>query len=255
MATLLDLANPLWRLDNLYSCRLEGEGRRIPLLLRPEQRAIATHLLSKPETPLYIIKSRRLGVSTLVDTFMADCSLFTRGFRGFIIDMPQADATKKMVEIVRFAVDSVDPLILSRYQFDKRNDSELRLRLLNENESQNRVIFATIGGRGGDCSMLHVSEWGPIAALDPKRSQEIRTGAFPAARKGRRVVETTWYGGKSGDLWELVKPIMDGDPNAEGEIMFFPWHSDPQAMRFAGSITPEVEDYFMALSGRLPKAF
>ncbi len=255
MATLENLSDPLWRLDHLYSCRQEGEGRSIPLVLRPEQEVIARHLLEKPEVPLYIIKSRRLGVSTLVDTFLADCCLFTRGFRGFIIDMTQADATKKMVEIVRFAVDSVDPVILGAYKFDKRNDSELRLRLVTESESEDRVIFATIGGRGGDCSMLHVSEWGPIAALDPKRSQEIRTGAFPAARKGRRVVETTWYGGKSGDLWDLVKPIMDGDPNAEGQIMFFPWHGDPEAMRVGGGVTAEVEEYFRELAERTGKGF
>ena len=255
MATADDLLNPLWRISNLYRCRLEGEGRSVALRPRPEQVEVLRHLIERPDTPLYIIKSRRLGVSTIVDTYMADSAVFRRGFRGFIIDQTQADATKKMVEIVRFAVDSLDGEILSRYKFDKRNDSELRMRLVSETESQDRVIFATTGGRGGDCSMLHVSEWGPISATDPARSQEIRTGAFPAARKGRRVVETTWYGGKSGDLWDLVKPIMDGDPNAEGVIMFFPWHRDPQAVRFEGTLTPATEDYFRTLTEKIAKQF
>lgn len=222
---------------------------------RPEQEMVFDHLINKPEIPLFIIKSRRLGISTAVDTLMADCSLFKRGFRGFIIDKTQTDATKKMVDIVRFAVDSVEPDILARFKFDKRNDSELRLRLISETESQDRVIYATTGGRGGDCSMLHVSEWGPISATDPARSQEIRTGAFPAARKGRRVVETTWYGGKAGDLWEMVKPIMDANANAEGVIMFFPWHSDPQAIKIGGEVTPELEDYFKTLADRCAKTF
>lgn len=216
---------------------------------------VVDHLIDKPNTPLYVIKSRRLGVSTAVDTFMADSAVFKRGFRGFIIDQKQDDSTKKMVEIVRFAVDSLDAQILARYKFDKRNDSELRLRLISETEAQDRVIFATTGGRGGDCSMLHVSEWGPISATDAARSAEIRSGAFPAARRGRRVVETTWYGGKSGDLWDLVKPIMDGDPNAEGEILFFPWHTDPQAIRFEGKLTPELEGYFRDLTKKIGKGF
>jgi len=159
------------------------------------------------------------------------------------------------VEIVRFAVDSLDPQLLAAIKFDKRNDSELRLRHAQEDESKDSVIYATTGGRGGDCSMLHVSEWGPIAALDPKRSQEIRTGAFPAARMGRRVVETTWYGGKSGELWDLVKPVMDGNPNAEGTIYFFPWHSDPQAIRIDGMVTKEIEEYFRVLAERVGKTF
>lgn len=255
MVSVSDLCDQRWRLNNLYSCREEGTGRRLDFKPRAEQGMVLDHLITKPHVPLYVIKSRRLGISTGVDTFMADCGVFWRGFRGFILDQKQDDATKKMVEIVRFAVDSLPPEILARYIFDKRNDSELRLRLNTETESQDRVIFATTGGRGGDCSMLHVSEWGPISATDPERSKEIRSGAFPAARKGRRVVETTWYGGKSGDLWDLVKPIMDANPNAEGEILFFPWHTDPQAVRIEGAVTPEVEEYFRELGEKLGKSF
>lgn len=245
----------LWRLQNLYSCREEGTGRALPFRLRAEQALLAKHFIEQPLVPAYIIKSRRLGISTFVDTYQADSAVFSQGWRGLIIDQKQDDATKKMVEIVRFAVDSLPTEILNTIIQTKRNDSELRLRMVGEPESRDSVIFATTGGRGGDCSMLHVSEWGPIAALDPKRSQEIRTGTFPAARLGRRVVETTWYGGKSGELWDLVKPIMDGNPNAEGVIYFFPWHTDPQAIRFSGEVTADIEDYFKTLAGKVGKTF
>lgn len=253
--TPADLRDKRWRLRNLYSCREEGTGKALKFTPRDEQEQIIAHLVDRPNVPLYIIKSRRLGVSTTVDTFAADECAFRTGFRGIIIDQKQDDATKKMVEIVRFAVDSLPPSLLERFVFDKRNDSELRLRWPGEAESQDSVIYATTGSRGGDCSMLHVSEWGPIAATDPTRSAEIKSGAFPSARKGIRVSETTWYGGKSGDLWDLVKPIMDGDPNAEGVIMFFPWHSDPQAVKFDGSLTPAIEEYFRVLTEKLSKRF
>jgi len=250
-----ELADAHWRLRHLYSCREEGHGTAIPLILRDEQEIVVRHLIEQPFTPAYIIKSRRLGISTIVDTFQADQCVWTEGWRGFIIDQKQEDATKKMVEIVRFAVDSLDPRYLENIAFDKRNDSELRLRLRDKPESEDSVIYATVGGRGGDCSMLHVSEWGPISATDPDRSAEIRSGAFPAARRGRRVVETTWYGGKSGDLWDLVKPIMDGDRNAEGVIYFFPWHADPQAIRIEGELTADIEEYFRTLAERVGKTF
>lgn len=250
-----ELGDPLWRLQHLYKCRAEGLGTALPFKPRPEQMILLRHLIETPHIPAFVIKSRRLGISTAVDTFQADQAVFRQGFRGLIIDQKQEDATKKMVEIVRFAVDSLGPNILSGFTFDKRNDSEMRLRFVGEPESKDSVIYATTGGRGGDCSMLHVSEWGPISATDPVRSTEIRTGAFPAARRGRRVVETTWYGGKSGDLWELVKPIMDANPNAEGIVYFFPWHSDPQAIRVDGQITPEIEVYFRDLAEKLGKTF
>lgn len=255
MTELDQLADPLWRLRHLYSCREEGTGRARPFHPRPEQEMIFRHFEETPEVPAYIIKSRRLGLSTGICTYQADKAAFTRGWRGVLIDQNQGDATKKMEEIIRFAVDSLPPEILSRYEFPKRNDTQLRLRLIDEGESQDSVIFATISGRGGDCSMLHVSEWGPIQATDAKRSAEIRSGSFPAARLARRVVETTWMGGKSGDLWELINPILKQDPNAEGVIYFFPWHDDPAAVKLDGALTPDVEDYFRDLAGKLGKSF
>lgn len=251
-----NLASPLWRLRNLYSCREEGTGRALPFRPRPEQEEVFRLLEEKPESPIYIIKSRRLGLSTALCTYQSDKAVFSRGWRGVLIDQNQGDATKKMEEIIRFSIDSLPAPILANYEFTKRNDTQIRLRIAGaEKEAEDSVIFATISGRGGDCSMLHVSEWGPIQATDAKRSAEIRSGSFPAARKGRRVVETTWMGGKAGDLWELIHPILENNPNAEGTILFFPWHSDPSAIQLHGELTPDVEDYFRDLASRLGKKF
>lgn len=244
-----------WRLRNLYQCRREGVGTPLPFRPRAEQEAVIDHLEASPEVPAYIIKSRRLGMSTCLGTYQADKAYFQSGWRSILIDQKQDDATKKMVEIIRFAIDKMDPMFLDAIRFDKRNDGELRFRVKSEEESEDSAIFATTGGRGGDCNLLHVSEWGPIAAQDAKRSKEIRTGAFPAARLGRRIVETTWMGGKGGDLWELIEPILKSDPNAEGRIFFFPWHGDPAAVKFQGALTGEAEDYFKSLGDRLGKAF
>lgn len=255
MATAENLADPLWRLANLYSCKGEGEGRAVPFRPRPEQDVLYQHLEHSPHVPVYVIKSRRLGISTAIDTYMVDKATFTAGYTGQIIDQKQEDATKKMVNIVRFARNSLPEEIRARYHVEKENDSELRTRLITQGTEKESVIYATTGARGGDCSMLHVSEWGPIAATDPVRSREIRTGAFPAARKGRRVVETTWYGGKGGDLWELVKPILDKNANAEGVVYFFPWHSDPASIKIEGHVTRDLEEYFRVLADRLSKHF
>lgn len=251
-----DLASPLWRLQNLYKCREEGTGVAKKFTPRPEQLEVFRLLEENPTDPIYIIKSRRLGMSTGLCTYNADKALFSRGWRGILIDQTQADATKKMEEIVRFSIDNLPGEILSHYEFPKRNDTQLRLRLAGtEKESEDSAIYATTSGRGGDCSMLHVSEWGPIQATDAKRSAEIRSGSFPAARKGRRAVETTWMGGKAGDLWELISPLLEGNPGASGTILFFPWHCDPEAIQLHGTINHDTEDYFKDLASRLGKKF
>lgn len=249
------LADPIWRLQNLYECRKQGSGEGIPFHPKPEQMEIFRHLEEKPTTPIYIIKSRRIGFSTGLNIYQVDKLAFQSGWRGQLIDLKQEDATKKMNEQIRFAFDSLDPEIRKRYRAIKRNDSEMRIALLTEEDSEDSVIWATINARGGDCSMLHVSEMGPMAAKDAPRAKELVNGAFPAASMGRRVVETTWMGGKSGELWELVKPITEGDPNAKGVIFFFPWHGDPEAVDTGGMVTEEMEEYFRKLADKTGKTF
>lgn len=249
------LESPLERLSTLYSCREEGTGRAIPFRPRAEQSEVFRLLEEKPTEPIYIIKSRRLGLSTALCNYQADKAAFAQGWRGMLIDQTQADATKKMEEIIRFAVDNLPEELLTRYEFPKRNDTQLRIRLKGEKETEDSVIYSLTSGRGGDTSMLHVSEWGPIQATDAKRSAEIRSGSFPAARRGRRVVETTWMGGKAGDLWELIEPILDGTPGARGTLLFFPWHSDPEAIELDGQVPAAVEDYFRSLASKLGTKF
>jgi hypothetical protein len=70
-----------------------------------------------------------------------------------------------------------------------------------------------------------------IQADDPRRSEEILTGAIPSAEHGRIIVETTWKGGRGGHLWEIVKTALE-TPEADKtdkdwRIVFFPWWKDP----------------------------
>lgn len=250
-----ELHDPRWRLSNLYSIKDEETGRRIKFHPRPEQSRVIDHLIDHPSVPLYIIKSRRLGISTTLGLFMADSAVFNSGFKGSLIDQTQADAHRKMVDIMRFGIMSLPPAILDALEFPKRNDGEMTVMTKGQADTSISTLYAGMNARGGTTNMLWVSEWGPIAATDFTRSREIRTGALPSARQGRRIVETTWYGGKGGDLWELIKPILERDPNAEGVVFFFPWHGDPACVKTTGTITPDIEDYFKSLGDKIGRTF
>ena len=239
----------------MYSIKEEQTGKKIAFRLRDEQKVVARHLQEKPNVPLYIIKSRRLGMSTLLGLFMADQAFWNSGFKGSLIDQTQADAHRKMVDIMRFGILSLDNSILENVIFPKKNDGEMTILANGQEDTELSTLSAGMNARGGTTNMLWVSEWGPIAATDITRSREIRTGALPSARQGRRVVETTWYGGKGGDLWELIKPILEKDPNAEGVVYFFPWHGDPACVRKEGQVTPELESYFRELGDRTGGTF
>ncbi|CAN5504782.1 phage terminase large subunit [soil metagenome] len=271
------LRDPAWRLGNLYCIKTEDRGDRIPFEPREEQKTVINHLLEKPDVPLYIIKARRLGMSTAIGLTMADAAAWEGGLQCSLIDQTQADAQRKMAEIIRFALLNLRPDLQAELRFPKLNDTELQVVNVGafatnkkspagaiksgeaaegpHERAEGSRIYAGRNARGGTNNFLWISEWGPIAATDPKRSQEIRTGALPSARRGRRVIETTWYGGKAGDLWEVIKPILERDPNAKGELHFFPWHSDPACMQLTGSVDRDLEDYFKDLADRLGKTF
>ena len=251
----MTIDNQLERLQTIYRCREEGTGKAIPFYPRPEQERIFEHLLEKPDKPAYIIKSRRLGLSTGINLFQLDSAVFCPGWTGMLIDRTQEDASRKMTEQIRFGFEHMDSRPRRQYELLKKSDRELRVRLRNDKNSDASTVYAGVSARGGDFSMLHVSEMGPIAARDDARANEIVNGAFPAASRGRTVVETTWMGGKTGRLWDLIEPVLINDPNAEGIIYFFPWHADPEAIETAGMVTEEIEDYFRDLEGRLGKRF
>lgn len=252
-----NLADPFWRLNNLYCCKREGTGAAVPFRLRDEQAIVLRHLYEHPLVPVYIVKSRRKGLSTGIGIGQADFATWNAGSVTRLIERTMDEAASKMRDIMRFAFLSMPRELRENFHVKHKDSPQLLDPLaIGMREEARSKMLAGVSARGGDTSWLWVSEWGPISYTDPARSREIRTGALPAARLGRQVTETTWMGGKHGDLWELIAPIMAGDPDANGKLFFFPWHTDPEAIRLdSGAIAAKDEDYFRELSAKCAKAF
>jgi hypothetical protein len=111
------------------------------------------------------------------------------------------------------------------------------------------AIFAGLRARGGTNQLLHISEWGTFALDDPKRSEEILTGAIPSAEHGTVIVETTWKGGRGGHLWELVKGAMETPEEQKTDkdwrVVFYPWWNDPTYWLNGDSstVSPVINQY------------
>jgi hypothetical protein len=222
------LANPIWRLRNLYHIKRADDGRIIRFEPRPEQQRVYDMLFKQGVKRLIILKARRLGMSTALDVLLTDQMLWNAGTQCSLVDQTAADAERKLATIAKIALDNLPPVALQCIEKVRDSGSILEVSVAGEAASS---FFAGLRARGGTNNWLHLSEWGVIQADDPRRSEEILTGAIPSAEHGRIIVETTWKGGRGGHLWEIVKGALE-TPEADKtdkdwRVVFFPWWKDP----------------------------
>lgn len=241
------LGDPLWRLTSGELYRIspsDGSGIQ-PFMPRPEQVKVIEALLSGKK--ILIPKARRLGMSTTLGIYAADCLVWKRGWQGSLVDQNAADASRKLDRIVKLAIENLPEWLLPRLTLPKANDSVLSVDLAGTGASS---MYAGMNARGGSNDFLWVSEWGVIQHEDPKRSAKIRSGALPSARHGITAIETTWAGGRQGDVWELLEPILTGMAD-DWEVLFFPWWIDPRNVSENAVIDDAARQYFHKIAPRL----
>jgi hypothetical protein len=214
------MANPLWRIRNLYSIT-DKQGHLIPFVPNAVQEVILKALFSDNERRLLVLKSRKHGVSTLFEIIILDLCYFGEHIQASIVDLTYQHASDKLVKIIRFAWEQLDPEIREKLLTDSNKMIEFK---------SGSNINAGKGARGGQNQILHISEWGPIAHEDPERSTEIKTGALPSADEGIQFIESTFKGGKGGDFYDLIKRTMETPPEQrtvkDFKFMFFAWFED-----------------------------
>ena len=242
----MKLRDPLWRLNNLYSIKNAADGRLIPFRPRPEQQRVYDMLLKENVRRLIILKARRLGMSTALDILLTDQMLWNAGTQCSIVDQTAADAERKLATIAKVAVENLPEAVRAPMQTLRDSGSIFEISIAGDAPSS---LFAGLRARGGTNNWLHLSEWGVIQNDDPKRSEEILTGAIPSAEHGAVIVETTWKGGRGGHLWELVKTAMEtpeaSKTSKDWRVVFFPWWKDPTYVLEGdpATITKSVAEY------------
>ncbi len=253
-----DLANPLWRLRNLYHIKQASDGRIIKFAPRPEQQRVYDMLFKEGVKRLIILKARRLGMSTALDVLLTDQMLWNAGTQCSLVDQTAADAERKLATIAKVALDNLPPVALQCIEKVRDSGSILEVSVAGEAASS---FFAGLRARGGTNNWLHLSEWGVIQADDPRRSEEILTGAIPSAEHGRIIVETTWKGGRGGHLWDIVKGALETPEAAKTDkdwrVVFFPWWKDPTYVveGDVATISPAISQYLDQMQSQTGHTF
>jgi len=265
--TEAELADPVFRLTcgRIYMIRNQ-DGEPEWFQPKPEQKRIIRLIYLSGVKVLIIPKARQLGMSTLIALIILDTILWSTSVQTTLIDYNGDNARKKMVEKVIYAYDRLPPAVaaLSSVRAKNTQTGEFavgpNVAFCSEEDAKMRsTAFFGDQPRGGTNQILWLSEWAEIAARFPQRSTDIKTGALSSAKRGLIIVETTWHGGKRGDVWPFVKAALETPPEHRTSrtpaIQFFAWWTDPRN-RQEGSpeaIRPETLAYFTEIKRAWPQ--
>jgi hypothetical protein len=238
------LQDPLVRICNLYWIE-DADGNEIKFTPNEAQCEVLHAVYIEGVKRIAIPKARQLGFSTLIAIIEFDEAHFCepgRSVRCVIIDQTAPDAQAKLAKI-KFAWERLPEELKDAAIISNKGMMEW---------ANGSSIIAGLRARGKAVQVVHISEWGPIAHDDPKRSEEIITGVLQAASGDEALIfaESTHKGGKGGDWYELIKRSLE-TPEAyrtkrDFRVMFFPWYLEPRYTE-AGDprqIDAETREYF-----------
>ena len=252
------LADAQWRLANLYFVK-DKQGRSVRFVPRKGQMKVINAIYRDGLRRLIIPKARQMGISTVIGLIMLDLMLFKSGTQAAIVDMTQADASKKLRGKIVFAFERLPAFLRKCYKPVECSGKSFSLRLKNRADDTIRQIQAGMHARGDTFQFVHISEWGIISFNDPTRSEEIVTGALQAVEQGIVVVETTWKGGKVDHLWETTKKALEMPPEhrtlKDFTVFFCPWWEEDEYTMAgdARQITGDCRKYLEEIEGEIRK--
>lgn len=218
---LLGLADPWWRICNLYWI-VDKDNKPVPFRPNAEQ----TDFFNKLHTRNSVLKARQKGFSTLMQIVALDQCLFNDNFTANTI----ADTLQNAGKLFRKAA----------FAYERLPQSIKDSRPL-KSDTTTEMVFAngssfSVGtsARGGTVQFLHISEMGKIAKKYPAKAREIVTGAFEAVPlNGVIVVESTaeGNGGEFFDICDEALKLREAKKPLTGldfKLHFYPWFNSPE---------------------------
>ncbi len=231
------IADPYWRLENLYWV-IDDNGHLRKFTLRPAIR----DLLADLHWRNIILKARQLGFTTFIALYFLDSCLFTSDLRAGIVAHKLEAAQVIFRDKILYAYDHLPVWLRARVTAIKRDGGELLL-------SNNSGIRVDTSMRSGTLQLVHVSEYGAMCAHYSDKAREVKTGTLEAAHDGAIVFIESTAEGASGDFYEMCEAARQHTrplSRLDYRFHFVPWYRnpayvlDPQFVTF----TKEDNSYF-----------
>lgn len=236
------LADKRWRLANLY--KIKDKHANV-IDFEPNW---AQERLLKPHYLNLILKARQLGISTFFSVLFLDTCLFNDNINAAVIADTKDIAKEIFVDKVKFAYDNLPPWVKQLTPAYRDNVNELRF-------ANGSVFRVGTSVRGGTLQLLHITEFAKTCVEDPKKAEEIITGALNTIQTGQFVCIESTARGKDGHFYDMVKSARQhqqtGKPltSMDWKLWFFPWFEHPDyVLKDPDMIIPqEIQKYFDSL--------
>lgn len=224
-----------WILRHLFMLVDERQNPPKPMRFVPsfvqQQFLRAMHYLTD------VLKARQHGISSLQALLILYFCLFRLNYRAGIIDRTDQEARKKLQKI-RYAYDHMDDAAVLGEPMAALGAALKQAMPLIPPSNEHTLtwangsnVYAATSLRGGTINYLWISEFGKIAADDPKRAAEIMAGSLESVHPGNiAVIESTHEGGRYGENFRMIR-LAQKSPKTpslmQWKLLFFPWQSNP----------------------------
>lgn len=229
-----------WRLNNLYKIK-DKEGRIVDFEMNWAQKA----LLKGQHTLQIVLKARQLGITTFHAILFLDTCLFNANVNAAIVADSKPISQEIFIDKVKFAYDNLPECIKQMCPAYRDNVAQMRF-------SNGSVFRVATSLRGGTVQFLHITEFAKVCQENPKKANEIISGALNAVQAGQFVCIESTARGRDGHFYNLCKgaqALQDAGSSLgslDWKMWFFSWWEHPDYVVDASNvvITKDMQEYF-----------
>ena len=237
------LASKEWRLANLYKIK-DKYGAVVDF--DPNWAQLQ---LLKPHYLNIILKARQLGVTTFFSVLFLDTCLFNDNINAAIIGDNKDVSREIFVDKVKFAYDHMPEWVKEITKAYRDNVNELRF-------SNGSVFRVGTSLRGGTVQLLHITEFAKVCTENPKKAQEIISGALNTLQAGQFATIESTARGKDGAFYEMCQNSIEHQKSGkeltplDWKFWFFPWWKEDSYTLKDENITipKDFREYFEHLN-------
>lgn len=181
-------------------------------------------------TGTYIAEGFVSHNTTFIDLFIEDTCIWNADTKAGIIAHKLEDAQSIFIDKIQYPYSHLPEGIKAMAPVMRERANHYEFGGMAAGSS----IRVSTSYRSGTLQLLHISEYGKIAATRPDKAKEINTGAIEAVGQGQMIFVESTAEGREGEFYELVsesRKLVDSGAELDSmdfKFHFYAWWENPE---------------------------